>query len=174
MDVIIELGGNPSRIHRVIELAKQNQSAKIVISSETLPDFVVGLLRGAGISNDRFVFDFTAWDTVTNFTKTVKMICDLKPKKLYIVTDKFHMRRSMVIANAIYFLRGIALIPESYYGSEPHQAESDELVNYDRWRSWVWRITGWLQYIKLIKDQRMPGIEADARRAREAGYPVTG
>ena len=174
MDVILELGGNPARLYRVLELANQYPDAKIVVSSESSPEHVVGLLRGSGITDDRFILDFKAWDTVTNFTKTLKLICSYKPKKLYVVTDKFHMRRSIAIATAVYFLRGIKVIAEPYLGSEPHPPESDELVRYDRNRSYLWRLTGYLQYIQSIKDQRMPGIEADERRAKEQGYPVNG
>lgn len=173
MDVILELGGNPSRMYRVIELAQQYPSAQIVISSEGSPDFVVGLLRGAGIADARFILDFKAWDTVTNFTHTLRLVQSYSPRTLYIVTDQFHMKRAMAIAKAVYFLRRIKIVPEPYMGSEPHPPESEELIRYDQMRSWIWRLTGYLQYDKAVKDQRMPGIEADEQHARQQGYPVS-
>jgi len=173
MDLILELGGNPSRMYRVIELAQQYPSAQIVISSEGSPDLVVGLLRGAGISNDRFVLDFKAWDTVTNFTHTLQLVQSYAPQVVYIVTDQFHMKRAMAIAKAVYFLRAIRLVAQPYMGSEPHPPEPSELIRYDQIRSWIWRLSGYLQYDKAVKDQRMPGIEADEQYARQQGYPVS-
>lgn len=173
MEVILELGGNPSRIYRVIELAQQYPSAQIVISSEGSPDLVVGLLRGAGITDARFILDFKAWDTVTNFTHTLQLVRSYVPGTLYVVTDQFHMKRAMAIARAVYFLRGIKVVPVPYMGSEPHPPESGELIRYDQMRSWIWRLTGYLQYDKAVKDQRMPGIEADEQHARQQGYPVS-
>lgn len=173
MDVILELGGNAARLYKVLELAEENTSAEIIISSEGSPDHVVGLLRGAGINDDRFLLDFKAWDTVTNFTETVKLIKSFKPKNLYVVTDQFHMKRSMAIANAVYFLSGIRIIPSPYMGSEPHDPEPGELIRDDRIRAWLWRLTGYLKYYPNVKAERMPQLLADEKRAKEAGYPVS-
>ena len=173
MDVILELGGNAARLYKVLELAEENTSAEIIVSSESSPDRVVAMLRGAGINDDRFLLDFKAWDTVTNFTETVKLIKSFKPKNLYVVTDKFHMKRSMAIARAVYFLSGINLIPCPYMGSEPHDPENPKYVRDDRFRAWLWRLTGYLKYYPNVKEARMPQILADEKRAKEACYPVS-
>ena len=173
MNLILELGGNPARLYRVIELARQYPDAKVIISSEGSPDHVVGLLRGAGIPDDRFILDFKAWDTVTNFTHTLQLAKSYAPGTIYVVTDQFHMKRAMAIAKAVYFLRGIKLVAEPYMGSEPHPPESEELVRYDRRRSWLWRLTGYLKYDKAVKDQRMPALLADEQHSRQQGYPVS-
>jgi uncharacterized SAM-binding protein YcdF (DUF218 family) len=173
MDIILELGGNAARLYKVIELAEEHTSAEVIVSSEGSPDHVVGLLRGAGINDDRFLLDFNAWDTVTNFTETVKLIKSFKPKNLYVVTDQFHMKRSMAIARAVYFLSGIRIIPSPYMGSEPHAPENPKYVRDDRFRAWLWRLTGYLKYYPDVKERRMPGIRADQKKAEERGYPVT-
>ena len=173
MDVILELGGNASRLYKVLELAELHPQAKIVISSEGSPDRVVSMLRGAGIKDDRFVFDFNAWDTVTNFTNTIKLIKSFRPKRVYVVTDKFHMKRSMGIAQAVFFLSGIKLIASCYLGSEPHAPEDPHLVRTDRFRAWLWRLTGYLKFYPHVKDARMPGIRRDHEICVEQHYPVT-
>jgi uncharacterized SAM-binding protein YcdF (DUF218 family) len=173
MDIILELGGNAARLYKVLELASEYPEAKIIISSEGSPDHVVGLLRGAGINDERFLLDFKAWDTVTNFTETVKLIKSFHPKNLYVVTDQFHMKRSMAIATAVYFLSGMRIIPSPYMGSEPHDPEDPKYVRDDRFRAWLWRLTGYLKYYPDVKAARMPQIEADERHSKEAGYPVS-
>lgn len=173
MDIILELGGNPARLYEVVAIAQAQENTKIIVSTESSPDYVVQFLKGAGITRDRFVLDFKAWDTVTNFTKTIKLIKSYKPRKLYVVTDKFHMRRSMVIANAVYFLSGIQLIAKPYLGSEPHDPEPDKLVRDDQFRAWLWRLTGYLKYFPEVKKQRWPQIEADYKHSVDCGYPVS-
>lgn len=173
MDVILELGGNAARLYTVLELAEEETSAEVIISSEGSPDYVVAMLRGAGINDDRFLLDFKAWDTVTNFTETVKLIKSFKPKNLYVVTDKFHMKRSLAIAHAVYFLSGIRIIPSPYMGSEPHDPENPKYVRTDRFRAWLWRLTGYLKYYPDVKNARMPQLLADEEHSKQAGYPVS-
>lgn len=173
MNLILELGGNPARLYRVIELARQYPDAKVIISSEGSPDHVVGLLRGAGIPDDRFILDFKAWDTVTNFTHTLQLAKSYAPGIIYVVTDQFHMKRAMAIATAVYFLSGMRIIPSPYMGSEPHDPEDPKYVRDDRFRAWLWRLTGYLKYYPDVKAARMPQLEADERHSKEAGYPVS-
>ena len=173
MDFIIELGGNPARLYTVVELAKQYPEAKILISSEGSPDYVVNFLDQSSISRDRFVLDFYAWDTVTNFTETFCKIYGGNAKRLFIVTDNFHMKRAMAIAQAVYWLRGVELVPSPYMGSEPHDPESPDLIRNDRIRAWIWRIFGILKYYPKVKNERMPQLLADKQHSIEMGYPVT-
>ena len=170
MDVILELGGNVNRMNKAIKLAKVHPDTLIIVSSEGVPDVVVSLVDNAGISRDRLLLDYNAWDTVTNFTATYKLIKSFEPKKLYVVTDKFHMRRSMAIADAVYFRRVVELIPSIYESTHP--VEPIKLVIEDFLRASLWRTTGYLFYDPAVKDQRMPGIEADKRYAISKKYPV--
>ena len=173
MDVILELGGNTRRLYKAVELADQYPQAKIVVSSEGNPDRCISILRGAGIRDDRFVFDFNAWDTVTNFIGTLNLIKSFRPKKVYVVTDKFHMKRSMAIARGVFFLSFIKLIPCPYMGSEPHDPEPAKYIRMDRYRAWLWRLTGHLKYFPHVKEDRMPTIRDDHQICVEENYPVT-
>ena len=172
MDIILELGGNTARLNTVVQLAKQYPDAKIIISSEGSPDYVVGFFDSNSISRNRYIFDFHAWDTVTNFTETKSLVRSYCPSKIFVVTDNFHMPRAVVIAKAVYWLSGIAINAVPYMGGEPHDPEPESLVNYDRFRAWLWRLTGYLKYDQAVKDQRMPGIEADKQLAIQRNYPV--
>jgi uncharacterized SAM-binding protein YcdF (DUF218 family) len=172
MDVILCLGGNTSRLYAAIDLFKKHPNSKIVVSSEGNPDLVVSLLDRAGVPRNQFILDFQAWDTVTNFTKTKKLVLSYKPRALCIVTDKFHMRRSMAIAQAVYWLNDIQLVPIPYMGSEPHPPEDKWLVRTDRLRAWLWRLTGYLYFYPKVKKQRMPDYEAELKYSIRNGYPV--
>jgi len=173
MDVILELGGNTSRMKTAIALAKIYPDAQIIISSESNPVGVNDMLEAAGISEDKYIFDYNAWDTVTNFTKTLQLVKSYKPQNVYVVTDQFHMRRSMVIARAVYVLQGINLHPVPYLGTTSKGSEDDYLVKTDCLRAWLWRLTGYLKYSPDVKQRRMPGIIADQNKCMEMGYPVT-
>jgi hypothetical protein len=173
MDVILELGGNVNRMQTVKQLATENKTAKIIVSSESPPTAVVDILSSAGIGYERFLLDFNAWDTVTNFTETVKLIKLYQPRRLFIVTDYFHMRRAMAIAKPVYALSGIKLVPVPFMGGDIHYKEPLKLILEDAGRAWVWRLTGKLIYDQTVKDQRMPGINADKQLAISKGYPVT-
>ena len=109
--IIIELGGSPHRLNKAIEIYRKNPDALILISSESNPRLCVDMLNKAGIPRDKYIFDFNAWDTITNFTQTYKFIRSKDTKKLFIVTDRFHMRRSMTIAKNVYLFTGVKLIP---------------------------------------------------------------
>ena len=173
MDVIFELSGNPSQMKTAITLAKIYPNTQIIISSESNPVGVNDMLEAAGISEDKYIFDYNAWDTVTNFTKTLQLVKSYKPENVYVVTDQFHMRRSMAIARAVYVLQGINLHPVPYLGTTSKGSEDDHLVKTDRFRAWLWRLTGYLKYYPDVKQRRMPGIIADQNKCMEMGYPVT-
>lgn len=170
MDVILELGGNPNRVNKTIEVAKLHPETLIIISSEIYPDILINSLNSAGIANNRILLDYQAWDTVTNFTTTYNLIKSFNPQKLYVVTEAFHMRRAMAIAGVIYFKRGIELISSPY--ETTHSPEPIKLTIMDFLRASLWRLTGRLLYDPAVKNERMPGIKADEQYAISKGYPV--
>lgn len=173
MNIILELGGNVDRMKTVRALATQYQDAKIIISSEIPCQEAVENLTNYGIEYNRFLLDYAAWDTVTNFTETYGLIKSYKPDKIYIVTDKFHMQRSMAIASAVYFLDDILLVPCPYMGGDLNYKEPFKLVLEDFGRAAVWKLTKKLIYDKAVKDQRWPSIRAEKAKAISLGYPVT-
>ena len=159
---ILELGGNINRLDTALELAKSHPDALIIISSEGDPAGCLAKLKAAGIPKDRFILDYQAWDTVTNFTTTLPIIRDEEIGELYVVTDLFHIPRSKAICESIYFGRGVVrnYVP---HGTDDHK----ETLWYDTFRALLWRFTGHLLYDEKVKEQRMPGIEADAKLAAE-------
>ena len=72
--VILHLGGNVNRIDKTIELALANPNAVVVVSTEGSPSTVISRLDAAGISRNRYILDFKAWDTLTNFALTYDLI----------------------------------------------------------------------------------------------------
>ena len=159
---ILELGGNINRLDTALELAKQHPDALIIISSEGDPAGCLAKLKAAGIPKDRFILDYNAWDTVTNFTTTMPLIEKYEIDELYVVTDLFHIPRSKAICETIYFFRGVVrhYVP---HGNDDHK----ETIWYDFIRSLIWRLSNHLVYDEKVKEQRMPGIEADAKLAEE-------
>jgi hypothetical protein len=154
--LILHLGGRLGRADKCIELAKQFKDAVILVSSEG--GNVLEYYTDRGIESSRVVHDINAWDTVTNFTDTYKRVKEeFQADEVYVVTDSFHMRRSMLIAEAVYWAKGITAIPCSA-GDSISTVESDNLVISDAIRAWVWRLTGLLFYWKDVRKERT-GIE---------------
>jgi uncharacterized SAM-binding protein YcdF (DUF218 family) len=150
--LILHLGGRLGRADKCIELAEQFKDSVILVSSEG--GNVLDYYTDRGIDSSRVFHDTAAWDTVTNFTKTYKRIKEeFKVDEVYVVTDDFHMRRSMIIAQAVYWERGITAIPCSA-GNSISTIESDDLVISDAIRAWVWRLTGLLFYWKSVRKER--------------------
>ena len=166
-NVILELGGNPNRLDKAIEVFKQNPDSIIVISTEGSLKFCIDKLKSAGIPDNQYIFDYNAWDTVTNFTETYNLIKSKTPQKLFVVTDQFHMKRSLIIANTIYFFTGIDIVPCPYIGGDLQIVESDSLIWGDFARSLIWKLTGYLFYDPSVKNERMPQIKADEKLVKE-------
>jgi uncharacterized SAM-binding protein YcdF (DUF218 family) len=161
---IMELGGNPNRLQKVIELAAQYPDAPIVLSSEGPAQQVIAIMDGAGISRSRWTLDYTAWDTVTNFTCTLPLLRKLNTDKVLVVTDGFHMKRSMRIANAVYFDNGIEPVAEP--SSPVDHKESRKLVLGDTARAWLWRFTGQLVASQNVYDDRISYFQNEYYVAR--------
>jgi uncharacterized SAM-binding protein YcdF (DUF218 family) len=153
---ILSLGGNINRLDTALEVAKQHPDALIIISSEENPAGCLAKLKAAGIPKDRFILDYQAWDTVTNFTTTLPIVRDQEIGKLYVVTDLFHIPRSKAICESIYFGTGVI---RNYI---PHGTDDrKEPIWYDTLRAIFWRLTGHLLYDEKVKDARMPAIHTD-------------
>jgi uncharacterized SAM-binding protein YcdF (DUF218 family) len=159
-NLILHLGGNIDRLEKTAELAHRYPNAKVIVSSELPRNEVIQRLQLLGVELDRCCLDYKAWDTVTNFIKTLPIIRSVKAKKVFVVTDLFHMRRSMAIAKGVYFLRGIEPVACPYMGYGLSHKEPDKLVREDTLRAWLWRLTGWLVYSKKVYDARMPAYLA--------------
>ena len=170
---IIHLGGNVQRLNKAIETYHQNPGAFIIISSEDGTQQCVNKLKAAGIPNTDYVFDFNAWDTVTNFTATFDYIRKRGTKTLFVVTDKFHMPRAMAIAKIVYLFTGIKLVACESLEGDLSRVESKAKVQEAVIRTTLWKFFGYLPG----KDgptyrARIDGINAEKTRA-PAIAPVT-
>jgi len=152
--IILELGGNISRLQKVIELAAKFPDSPIVISSEGSAQEVISTMDAASIPRNRWTLDYTAWDTVTNFTCTLPLLRKLNTDKVLVVTDGFHMKRAMRIATAVYFNNG--LTPVAQPSSPVDHEEDPKLVHFDTARALLWRATNQLLVDQKVYDDRMP------------------
>lgn len=171
MIVILSLGGNSSRMDTSISLCKEHPGSHLVISSESPAEDVLQKLFASSLTPDRYTIDETAWDTVTNFTNTMPLVKSLGATELWVVTDGFHMFRSMCIANLIYFKSGITV---SAHPSSPvdHQ-EPKRRVLFDTFRAAVSRFLGSTIYTQQVYDDRISFYYNDYYTARQAGVPVS-
>lgn len=138
---ILHLGGNINRIKETIRLAKLHPTSTIIISSEEPIQEVVNRFKSAGIRKERVILNPLAYDTPGNFTTTAKDVRSIKATKVKVVTDSFHMKRSMALAHACYFGTGIQVEACPVQGSP----------NYEEPFGWtiggviavlLWRLTG--------------------------------
>jgi len=149
--LILHLGGDTRRADKCIELANLYPDTPILVSSEG--GDVLKYYTERGIDPDRVFIDTMAWDTVTNFTATLKRVRrEFRAERVFVVTTDFHMKRSMRIAHAVYWLRGIEPVPSP--SGPPSHKEKEEYVRDDTIRAWVWRLTGILFYWKSVRKAR--------------------
>lgn len=171
MKVILELGGNPSRLDTAIPLLQQNPGSHLVISSESPAQTVLDKLTAAEVDPSTYTIDETAWDTVTNFTNTMPLVKRLGATELLVVTDGFHMLRAMCIATLIYFKSGITL--SAHPSSPVDHHESRRLVIFDTFRASISRFLGNTIYTQQVYDDRVAAFYNDYYNARQAGAPVS-
>jgi hypothetical protein len=160
--VILQLGGNVERLNTGIKVLQEHPDAKMIISSELPPEECIKKLKAAKIPKERFIFDYQAWDTITNFTTTLPMIQDIGVGEMYIVSDLFHIPRVKVICETIYSGKNIKIHYVSH-GTDNHK----EPIWYDAVRALVWRLTGYLIFEQKVKNERMPAYEKASVRIKE-------
>lgn len=166
MEVILHLGGNYQRARKAAEIAASFPESKVVVSSEG-GDFYQ-YYDAAGIDRSRIIVDNAAWDTVTNFTHTYKLLRKLGCKRLFVVTDFFHCYRSALIAFACWGWRvPIYIVPHSFSVRE----EDETHAKADFLRALCWRFTGALVFWKKVREARTPGYQTSNEHARwEIGF----
>ncbi len=152
--VIISLGGNIARLDTAIQLTKENPGSFLLVSSEGDPAACLQKIRDAGLDPSHVSLDYSAWDTVTNFTNTKRLVDSLQPEELTVVTDGFHMLRSMTIGRLVYF--GSKMKVTAHPSSPKDHDESKRLVLLDAFRSALSRFTGQTLYDQKVYDDRMP------------------
>jgi uncharacterized SAM-binding protein YcdF (DUF218 family) len=152
MDIIFQLGGNSIRASKAAKLAVQYPQAFVVISSE-IGDHGLSYYDAAGVNRDRITVDMQAWDTVTNFTHTYKLLRRLGITRLLVVTDSSHMPRSLAIAEQVW--GGRVPIESHPFDDGNGYLEADRAhLKADKWRGWLWRRLGILVYAKSVYNAR--------------------
>lgn len=160
-DIILHLGGNTQRAETAAKVAQQFPESKIVVSSE-LGDYF-SIYDAHSIPRDRIIVNNEAWDTVTNFTHTYKLLKELNCTRIFVVTDQFHTYRSMLIALAIWGGKVPIYIC-------PHQNsinEGDEKIALEDFlRGLLWRTTRVLVYWKSVYEERKQYYQASSGHSR--------
>lgn len=164
MKVILALGGG-DHTKLGLELAKQYPDSHLVISSSA----DLNQVMASGLSPDRYTMDYTAWDTVTNVVNTKPIIDKYQPDEIFLVTEGFHMRRSMTIALIIYYGSKVIITPSPCSPTD-HQ-EPVKLTLFDAFRSLVSRFTGNTLYTQQVYNDRIGIFYNDYYRARSCGLP---
>ena len=151
--VILQLGGNRLRAIKAAELAVQFPDAAVVISSE-IGDHSLPYFDAAGVSRDRITVDMQAWDTVTNFTHTYKLLRRMGVSRLLVVTDSSHMPRSMAIAEQVWGGR-VPIEAHEYKDGNRYRESDAKFIRDDSRRAWLWRKFGILLYSTSVRNARM-------------------
>ena len=163
--VVLELGGNVARMGKAIELVKQNPGSFFIVSSESGPATCLQKIKDAGLDPSKITLDYTAWDTVTNFTNTKRIVDSINPDELMVVTDGFHMLRSMTIGKIIYL--GSKTKLSAHPSSPKDHDESLRAVLWDAIRSLISRFFGNTLYDQKVYDDRISMIQNDYYVARK-------
>lgn len=164
-DIVLWLGGNFARGNKVAEIALQNTSTTVLVSSESDARACHQFLLNTGLPRERFILNYDAWDTVSNFTKTWPIVERLKAQHVYVVTDGFHMKRAMAIANAVYCMRPV--IAHACPCSPIGKGEPEHRVREDRLRAMTWRLTGYEPRWADVYEARMPYYREQAAIAAQ-------
>jgi uncharacterized SAM-binding protein YcdF (DUF218 family) len=152
MDIILQLGGNSLRATKAAELALQFPNAAVVISSE-IGDHGLSHYDSAGVSRDRITVDMQAWDTVTNFTHTYKLLRRMGVSRLLVVTDSSHMPRAMAIAKQVWGGR-VPIEAHKYEDGDGYKQSDAGFIRDDSRRAWLWRRFGVLIYTTSVREAR--------------------
>jgi len=145
---ILILGGSPTRELYGAAYALKNPNIPIWVSSGSPKEYTNEVFAKAGIKSDRYVLDYQATDTVTNFTTLVDEFKTRQITDVYVITDAFHMPRAQVIGNVVLGSRGIKMhpvaIPTSlnYVDIQYKAKEVPKKSVRDGVRSVLWLLTG--------------------------------
>jgi uncharacterized SAM-binding protein YcdF (DUF218 family) len=145
---ILILGGSPTRELYGASYALKNPTMPIWVSSGSPKEYTDAVFAKAGIKSDRYVLDYRATDTVTNFTTLVDQFKARQITDVYVITDAYHMPRAQVIGNVVLGSRGIKMhpvaIPASlnYADTNYKVKEVPKKSVRDGARSVLWLFTG--------------------------------
>lgn len=137
---ILTLGGARYRESFTAELAQNNPSLDVWISSGLSEADARVIFGRVGVDFRRVHQDRAATDTVTNFTTMVDRLQQRRIQHVYLVTSDFHMPRAQAVATLILGSRGIRFTPITVPSQQ--EPESQLRIMRDVARSVSWIITG--------------------------------
>ena len=176
MIVIMPLGGRLERVHAAVGCVRQLEWYEnyIVLVDEADPKAALDILLAGGVPRERVVFDYSGWDTLTEFILRYDFLRKLGVTELWVVTDNYHMARAEAIAHAVFAFTDVRVRTFMRYTVNPHPAsvESFYKVLRDASMAWSWRVTKWWQFPGLnlasrsLKRTRWAGMQKSADEAR--------
>lgn len=137
---IFVLGGGLDREKFAAQLAQYYSDLDIWISSGVAFDESQRAFQAAGILQQRVHRDYSATDTVTNFTTLVNDFQQRGIHHLSLITSDFHMPRARAIATIVLGSQGITFTPFSVSSNQPK--ESTARIVRDTVRSLLWVVSG--------------------------------
>lgn len=137
---ILVLGGAPEREDFAAEFARQHPNLPVWISSGSNVEYTEDVFSRAGIDFRRLHIDYSAVDTVTNFTTLVDQFQEQGVSSVYLVTSDYHMRRARVIGEIVFGSRGMYLKPVVVPSNR--STEPVEKAIRDGARAVLWVATG--------------------------------
>jgi uncharacterized SAM-binding protein YcdF (DUF218 family) len=140
-EALLVLGGHEERERYAAQLAQQHPDLPIWISSGSPQAYAQKIFYNAGIKSDRLHFDYTASDTVTNFTTLVDELKAQGIDSVYLITSENHMQRAKVIGDIVLRSRGINFQTISVPSKNP--PEPLEKTVRDGARAFFWLFTGY-------------------------------
>ena len=138
--LILQLGGN-DRTRTPVAQALQDETGWPILISSANQAYIAKQYEG----RTNWEHDTEAWDTVTNFTCTWRKL--RRYDHVHVVTDPFHMERSMGIARAITKWTGVKV--HAHPTSNPKTKDESTYTKQDVARAHLWR---WLRVLVYWTD----------------------
>ena len=139
-EAMLVLGGHEERERYAAKLALEHPQLPIWLSSGSPQAYAQEIFENAGIQNDRLHFDYTASDTLTNFTTLVDKLKAQGIDSVYLITSENHMQRAKIIGDIVFGSRGIDFQPIAVPSKNPPEPFEKSLR--DGARAVFWLITG--------------------------------
>lgn len=144
---ILMLGGGGEREEFTAYFAKDYPNLDIWISSGKDPNSIRAIFAAAKTptrakanqSADRLHLDYSASDTVTNFTSMVTPLKQQGIHHVFLITSDYHMPRARTIATLVFGSQGIVVTPIAIPSTQPR--ESSWRILRDVGRSILWIVT---------------------------------
>jgi len=141
--IALVLGGSPEREQFAAQFAKSNPEVEIWVSSGSNPEYAQWVFDEAHVPSEQWQLDYSAVDTVTNFTTLIEKLQSKDIKEVYLLTSDYHMRRASVVAQIVLGSRGIRFKPvEIPTQQQPERPETVAREVRDGARSLLWVVTG--------------------------------